>query len=118
MQDIAYESITLVYFSGEKQALPKSVLKLIKNHTTEANKQYCLEMNIPLKISNSSLWAIHNKIKQGQRHASAVLDTVTAASLRAFSVLMESFKKLLIPATVMKELDVALRKCKRYLKIS
>ena len=88
MQDIAYESTTLVYSNGEKQALSKSILKMTKNHTIEAYKQYCLEMNIPVKISNSSLRAILNEIKPGQCHALAGLDNVTAAGLRAFSVLM------------------------------
>ena len=49
MQDLAYGSTTLVYSDDEKQALPKSMLKMTKNHTTEAYKQYCLEMYIPVK---------------------------------------------------------------------
>ena len=36
-------------------------------------------MNIPVKISNSSLWAILNETKPGQGHALAGLDDVTAA---------------------------------------
>ena len=114
----AYGSTTLVYSNGEKQALPKSILKMTKNHTIEAYKQYCLEMNIPVKISNSSLWAILNEVKPGQCHALAGLGNVTAAGLRAFSVLMESIKKLPISPTIMKELDVSLEKGKRYLKTS
>ena len=58
MQGSAYGSSTLVYSTGEKQALAKSILKMTKNPTIEACKQYCLEMNIPVKISNSLLWAI------------------------------------------------------------
>ena len=112
MQDIAYGNTTLVYFNGEKQALPKSILKMTKNHTIEAYKQYCLEMNIPVKISDSLLWAILNEIKPGQCHALAGLDNVTAAGLRAFSAPMESIKKLPISPTIMKESDVSLEKGK------
>ena len=38
MQDIAYGNTTLVYSNGEKQAQPKSILKMTKNHTIEAYK--------------------------------------------------------------------------------
>ena len=88
---------------------------MTKNHTIEAYKQYCLEMNIPVKISNSSLWAILNEIKLAQRNVLAGLDNATAAGLRAFSVLMES-KEVAYFSNVMKELDLALEKGKRYLK--
>ena len=88
---------------------------MTKNHTIEAYKQCCLEMNIPVKISNSSLWAILNEIKLAQRNVLAGLDNVTAAGLRAFSVLMES-KEVAYFSNVMKELDLALEKGKRYLK--
>ena len=57
---------------------------MTKNHAIEAYKQYCLEINIPVKISNSSLWAIFKEIKLGQCHALAGFD-VTAVGLRAFS---------------------------------
>ena len=79
MQDIAYGGTTLIYCNGEKQALPKSMLKMTKNHTIEAYKQYCFEW------SNNSLWAILNEIKPGQSHALAGLDNVTAAGLRVFT---------------------------------
>ena len=46
---------------------------MTKNHTIEAHKQYCLEMNIPVKISDSSLWAILNEVKPGQHHALAAM---------------------------------------------
>ena len=91
---------------------------MTKNHTIEVYKQYCVEMNIPVKISNSSSWAILNEIKPGQRHALAGLDNVIAAGLKAFSVVMESIKTLLISPTIMKELDVSLEKGKGYLKTS
>ena len=83
MQDIAYGGSTLIYCNGEKQALPKSILKMTKNHTIEAYKHYCLEMNIPLKISNSSLWGIFNEIKLSHNALSGL--DITAAGLRAFS---------------------------------
>ena len=63
--------------------IPKSILKMTKNHTIEAYKHYCLEMNIPLKISNSSLWGIFNEIKLSHNALSGL--DITAAGLRAFS---------------------------------
>ena len=116
MQDIAYGSTTLVYSNGQKQALPKSILKMTKNHTIETYKKYCHEMNLTVKISDNSLWSILNEIKPGQRHALAGLDKVTASGLKAFDVLHETIKKLSISSVTVKELDVSLEKSKQYLK--
>ena len=60
MQEITCANTTLVYSDGEKQILPKLILKTTKNHTIEAYKPYCLEINIPVKTSNSLFWAIPN----------------------------------------------------------
>lgn len=86
IQDIAYGTNTLIFSSGQKQLLPKSILTLSRNHTIQEYKHYCSNTNFEA-LSDSSLWKILKAVKPSQRHSLAGLDDTTKSGLDGFSTL-------------------------------
>ena len=116
LQDIAYGTNTLIYSNGQKQLLPKSILTMSRSHTIVSYKSYCESMELPIKISESSMWKILNQIKPSQRHALAGLDDISNTGLTAFSLLENILVKLDITQECKKDLEKRLENGKKYLK--
>ena len=116
LQDIAYGANTLIYSNGQKQLLPKSILTMSRSHTIVSYKSYCESMELPIKISESSMWKILNQIKPSQRHALAGLDDISNTGLTAFSLLENVLLKLDISQECKKDLEKRLENGKKYLK--